>query len=87
MTHIKNHKMVYELITEFVPYFTNYFRDINNNFRDLEEGSTLTKSLLLAYILFDRVQEDKYHELFIQLQKIIFRAHRMLFSNTSQYQA
>ena len=35
---MKNHKDIYTLIDEYVPYFTAYFKDMNAHFRDVESG-------------------------------------------------
>ena len=55
MTTLKNHKMIYSLIDEFVPYFTAYFKDMNKYFRDIKSGEILSKSTMLAYLLYYRL--------------------------------
>ncbi|CDW87987.1 UNKNOWN [Stylonychia lemnae] len=87
MTSLKNHKMIYSLIDEYVPYFTNYFKDMNKHYRDIKSGEILSKSILLAYILYYRLSGQQNSTLYFELQKYIFRFQRMFLSKTSKFQA
>lgn len=79
---MKNHKDIYTLIDEYVPYFNSYFKDMNTHFRDMESGSLLSKSVLLAHILYYRMNGERHQELYFNLQKYIFREQRMMLSGT-----
>lgn len=86
ISDLQDSKDLYCIIDEFHDYFSSYFFDLNEFFRDFKSGELITKSLIIAHALYYRMSDyTKHKELYFGLQKYIFRAQLMMLSGSHKF--